>query len=284
MHTSLRSAELFPHTDKAAWKPRMPKAFRNGASKQSGQPAASHAPAATTEEASGMHHEPDLLRRTERSGPQPEMVLESRGGIDKEPPAPPSAPLFRDLCYLHELRPEDLLSTLCLEYDVPQHLLRQLNGIPFGSDLDEIRAGSVIVIPLRCGPEDIVAVADLCESEELLGTCGDKLTPGFRRGCGRSEARTAAKSPPPSYSGGGAGSPPFARPPSLAAKPGGGSAAPPPRPMADGAGKKSVSVLSRAASAARSGFGALLGQGRSLAGSNASHPPARQQSSRNKSD
>lgn len=295
MHTTLQFA--LPNADKATWKPRMPKALRSGASQQPGQSAAAACPA----DASSRRDSGIALRRvgdgSSPRSPRPAILVESSGGQDREPPAPPSAPLFRDMCYLHQLRTEDLLATLSLEYDVPQHLLRQLNGIPFGSDLDEIRAGSVVVVPVRSTPSDIAAVADLCEDEELLARCGDTLTPGFRRGCGRERQPAPERPPerpPPSHpNGGGAAryTPPLGGPPPLA-KPGGGSAAPPPSAPTPGEGaggsvRSGKSAIQRVTSAARS-FGALIvgGQGRSSTGSGVSRRPQTrwQENSRHKSD
>eukprot|EP01065_Artemidia_motanka_P041371 TRINITY_DN5357_c0_g1_i1.p1 TRINITY_DN5357_c0_g1~~TRINITY_DN5357_c0_g1_i1.p1 ORF type:complete len:257 (+),score=48.78 TRINITY_DN5357_c0_g1_i1:111-881(+) len=204
----MHSRSLFPNADRAVWKPSLPRSLFGGSSARASRDSTRGRRGAEDEGARGAAPRSRSLVTAQRRGcPSPpararSLTPERRPPSPSPPPKPPTAPTFRDICYLHELRNEDLLSSLSLEYNVPRHVLQRLNGLPFGSDVDELRAGTVLVIPRGAEPslEEVAALHSDAEFTELYG---DKVTSGFRRGAMVAAARAdppAPSVPPPTCS------------------------------------------------------------------------------------
>eukprot|EP01062_Namystynia_karyoxenos_P012306 TRINITY_DN14423_c0_g1_i1.p1 TRINITY_DN14423_c0_g1~~TRINITY_DN14423_c0_g1_i1.p1 ORF type:complete len:361 (+),score=104.10 TRINITY_DN14423_c0_g1_i1:90-1085(+) len=219
MHTRT----LFQHADRAAWKPSIPKAFKKGGDSggAGGQPQRRGRRAEVDAEvcaADGHVRSRSLVTAQRRDNSwersagaaaarharssTPPGLRRARDSTSESPerdasPPRPSAPSYRGLCYLHQLHAEDLLSTLSLAYDTPRHVLQQVNALPFGSDLDELRADTLLLVPLRADGECVREVIALCDDEEFMKQYADRLTAGFRKRQGDGQRAAQQACPPP---------------------------------------------------------------------------------------
>eukprot|EP01065_Artemidia_motanka_P041372 TRINITY_DN5357_c0_g1_i2.p1 TRINITY_DN5357_c0_g1~~TRINITY_DN5357_c0_g1_i2.p1 ORF type:complete len:280 (+),score=26.46 TRINITY_DN5357_c0_g1_i2:111-950(+) len=227
----MHSRSLFPNADRAVWKPSLPRSLFGGSSARASRDSTRGRRGAEDEGARGAAPRSRSLVTAQRRGcPSPpararSLTPERRPPSPSPPPKPPTAPTFRDICYLHELRNEDLLSSLSLPPSrrlrdppagvqraaaraaAPQRpAFRQRRGRTSrgacGLGSGTARSGTVLVIPRGAEPslEEVAALHSDAEFTELYG---DKVTSGFRRGAMVAAARAdppAPSVPPPTCS------------------------------------------------------------------------------------
>ncbi|KAJ9468554.1 hypothetical protein DIPPA_30361 [Diplonema papillatum] len=104
------------------------------------------------------------------------------------------AEMFRDLCYLHTVKPGDTIPIMALKYNTTAGLILDVNQMK-ADDLDILPAATLLVVPASNQPGIVAECCALNTDPDFLEKYGSRLPQSFRRTRVRRAPAAAAPEP-----------------------------------------------------------------------------------------